>query len=120
MGEAEEIDRDINGAEVRLGDILAWRGNGEKGFDKLSEVVIDDDGFLNVRGITWGAYWWLNEVSESYERICNKDDDDELRALVNERMGLEYSADNVYREKVSRLQSAIIEMVETKFGKSSS
>ncbi len=49
--------KDKNGKEIYEGDIVKWH----EGENNLSEVIFQNGSFM-VRGINWGAFWYLSLV----------------------------------------------------------
>ena len=51
--------RDSKGKNIFEGDILKWH----KGENNLSEVVFQNGSYF-VKGINWGAYWYLADYND--------------------------------------------------------
>lgn len=57
---------DKNGKEIYEGDILKWH----EGDHELSEVVFQNGSFF-VKGVNWGALWYIGDYNDSYEIVGN-------------------------------------------------
>jgi uncharacterized phage protein (TIGR01671 family) len=58
--------KDKNGKEIYEGDILKWH----EGKNNLSEVIFQNGSFM-VRGINWGAFWYLSDYCDVYTCFGN-------------------------------------------------
>lgn len=58
--------KDRNGKEIYEGDILKWH----EGENNLSEVIFQNGSFM-VRGINWGAFWYLSDYCDVYTCFGN-------------------------------------------------
>ncbi len=56
--------KDCNGKEIYEGDIVKWH----EGENNLSEVIFQNGSFM-VRGINWGAFWYLSDYCNFYKII---------------------------------------------------
>ncbi len=65
--------KDSNEKEIYEGDILKWH----QGNNNLSEVIYENGSFF-VKGINWGAYWYLGDYNNVYEVIGNIFENPEL------------------------------------------
>lgn len=65
--------KDKNGKSIYEGDILKWH----LGENNLSEVIFQNGSFM-VKGINWGAYWYLSDYINSYTVIGNIFENPEL------------------------------------------
>ena len=58
--------KDKNGKEIYEGDILKWH----EGENNLSEVIFQNGSFM-VRGINWGAFWYISDYHDVYTCFGN-------------------------------------------------
>jgi len=58
--------KDKSGKEIYEGDILKWH----EGENNLSEVIFQNGSFM-VRGINWGAFWYLSDYCDVYTYFGN-------------------------------------------------
>lgn len=65
--------KDKNGKEIYEGDILKWH----EGKNNLSEVIFQNGSFM-VRGINWGAFWYLSDYCDVYTCFGNVFENPEL------------------------------------------
>lgn len=65
--------KDKNGKEIYEGDILKWH----EGENNLSEVIFQNGSFM-VRGINWGAFWYLSDYCDVYTYFGNVFENKEL------------------------------------------
>jgi uncharacterized phage protein (TIGR01671 family) len=65
--------KDKNGKEIYEGDILKWH----EGENNLSEVIFQNGSFM-VRGINWGAFWYLSDYCDVYTCFGNIFENPEL------------------------------------------
>ena len=56
---------DKTGREIYEGDILKWHTG-----ENFSEVVFLHGSF-HVKGVNWGAFWYLDDYKDSYEIVGN-------------------------------------------------
>jgi hypothetical protein len=56
--------KDSKGVEIYEGDIVKWH----VGENNLSEVIFQNGSFM-VRGINWGAFWYLSDYCDFYKII---------------------------------------------------
>jgi uncharacterized phage protein (TIGR01671 family) len=65
--------KDKNGKEIYEGDILKWY----EGENNLSEVIFQNGSFM-VRGINWGAFWYITDYYDVYTWFGNIFENPEL------------------------------------------
>jgi hypothetical protein len=65
--------KDKNGKEIYEGDILKWY----EGENNLSEVIFQNGSFM-VRGINWGAFWYISDYYDVYTCFGNIFENPEL------------------------------------------
>lgn len=65
--------QDKNGIDIYEGDLLKWH----EGDHELSEVVFQNGSFF-VKGVNWGALWYVGDYNDSYEIVGNVFDTPEL------------------------------------------
>jgi len=65
--------KDSKGVEIYEGDILKWH----EGENNLSEVIFLNGSFM-VRGINWGAFWYLSDYYNVYTYFGNIFENPEL------------------------------------------
>jgi uncharacterized phage protein (TIGR01671 family) len=65
--------KDKNGKEIYEGDILKWY----EGENNLSEVIFQNGSFM-VRGINWGAFWYISDYYDVYTWFGNIFENPEL------------------------------------------
>ena len=65
--------KDKNGKDIYEGDILKWH----EGENNLSEVIFQNGSFM-VRGINWGAFWYLSDYCDVYTYFGNVFENKEL------------------------------------------
>jgi uncharacterized phage protein (TIGR01671 family) len=71
--------KDRNGKDIYEGDILKWH----EGENNLSEVIFLNGSFM-VRGINWGAFWYLSDYYAAYTYFGNIFENSEL--INNEKL----------------------------------
>jgi uncharacterized phage protein (TIGR01671 family) len=65
--------KDSKGVEIYEGDILKWH----EGENNFSEVIFQNGSFM-VRGINWGAFWYLSDYCDAYTCFGNVFENPEL------------------------------------------